>query len=235
MRVFGTYIWLLFLIHFCCIAQPPCTITNTINNVNPVCDDNYIGIQNSGIIRINLVAINSSNKHVFSTVGESTGDTFLGLYDSSGNLISSNDDANCGGCKQSTITYGEVLGGGNVSGLYLILARPSCGSINFTTDLKYSARNEYDLDPKISSPMGTVQCLGSEVNFTYSLPPSIIGDNLSNPWSSDDTSIATINSATGRAVFINNGIAKIRLRVKNSCIIVNNYIVKGSLTSTINH
>jgi hypothetical protein len=234
MRVFGTYLWLLFLIHYCSIAQ--CTPTNTINNVNPVCSDDYIGIQSSGIIKIKLAPIQSSNKHVFSTVGESTGDTFLGLYDSSGNLISSNDDdANCGGCKQSTITYGDVSGGGIVSGLYLILSKPSCGSLNFTTDLKYSARNEYDLDPKISSPIGTVQCIGSEVNFAYSLPPSIVGDNLSNPWSSDDTSVATINSASGKAIFINNGIAKIKLSVKSSCTIVNNYIVKGSLTSIINY
>ena len=226
-------VFIFFCLFFkCSIAQ--CIPTTIINNVNPVCGDQFIGQYNTGIIKINLTSIASSNKHVFSTVGESYGDTYLSLYDSYNNLISSNDDdTTCGGCKQSTLTYGPISGGSNVSGLYLILSKPDCKELDFSTNLKFSARNEYDLDPKIDSPIETVQCLGSVVNFTYSLPKDVNGDNLASPWESIDESIATIDQVSGVATFINNGIAKIKLKVKSTCEVINNYIVNGSLTSTI--
>lgn len=210
-----------------------CTSTNTISNLNPVCEDQFLGVQSLGIIRINLLPINSANKHVFSTVGESDGDTFLALYDSSNNLIlSNNDDPDCGGCKQSTITYGPVSGGGNAVGHYLILSRPGCSSLNFTTNLKYSARNKYDSDPQITIPLDIVQCIGSRINFSYSLPSGVIADNAGSTWESLDTDVASIDNS-GAAVFFKAGIARIKLKVKSSCPVINNYIVKGSTTSVI--
>lgn len=221
-------------IFYCCNGQ--CVATNTILNVNPTCGDEFIGVQSSGIIKIKLVPISSSNKNVFSTVGQSSGDTFLELYDSANNLITSNDDdPTCGDCKQSTITYGPITGGGNVSGLYLILSKPGCSSLNFSTDLKYSARNEYDLDPKISSPISTIQCVGSTVDLLYDLPTGIVADNLITPWSSENTTVAIVDNTTRKVNFISNGIAKIKLSVKSSCVIINDYIIKGSTTSVIEH
>ena len=212
-----------------------CVSTNTISNLNPVCADQFLGTQSLGIIRINLMPVNSSNKHTFSTVGESDGDTFLALYDSSNNLIASNDDdSSCDGCKQSNLIYGPISGGGNVVGLYLVLSRPSCGSLNFTTNLKYSARNVYDTDPQITSPVDVIHCIGSKINFSYSLPPSIIADNTVGIWESLDTEVASIDNS-GVAVLLKSGVARIKLNVKTSCPVINNYIVKGSLTSIINH
>ena len=215
------------------IAQ--CAPTNTMSNLNPVCADQFLGEQSLGIIKINLMPVNSSNKHVFSTVGESDGDTFLALYDSSNNLIVANDDdPYCGGCKQSTLVYGPIVGGGNVVGLYLTLSRPSCGSLNFTTNFKYSARNEYDSDPRITTPVEIVQCIGAKVNFSYNLPPSVIADNTVDKWESLDTDVASIDNS-GVATLLKSGIARIKLKVKSSCPVINNYIVRGSLTSKINH
>lgn len=233
MKLFWLYSMFFLLIHFSSISQ--CINTNTISNLLPVCEDQFIGEQSSGVIKINLMPVISSNKYVFSTVGESVGDTFLALYDSSNNLLVSNDDdPACAGCKQSTLVYGSISGGATVSGLYIIVSRPSCMSLNFSMNLKYSSRNEYDTDPIIASPVSIIQCIGSTINFTYNLPTSIVADNLSTPWESLDTSVATIDS-TGKAFFIKKGIAKIKLKVKSSCPITNNYIVNGSLTSTIDH
>lgn len=224
---------LFLLIHNFILGQ--CIATHTVSNLNPVCADQFLGEYSGGIIRINLMPINSSNKHVFSTVGESEGDTYLALYDSSNNLLlTNNDDIDCGGCKQSTLIFQSVSGGGNVSGLYLILSKPGCAPLNFITNLKYSARNEYDTDPKIISTESIVQCVGSVANFTYNLPSRVVGDNLLDPWESIDATVATIDSS-GKASFIKNGIARIKLKVKNSCPIINNYVVNGSLTSSINH
>lgn len=238
MSFFRIYFLFVILIYYCSNAQ--CASTNTINNLNPICGDLFIGVQSSGIIKIKLMDLFDTNTTVFSTVGETTGDTFLALYDSGNNLLASNDDdPNCGGCKQSTIRLVGVPYDGvrdiRLSGYYLVLSKPGCATLDFSTDLKYNSRNEYDSDPKITSPIAIVQCIGSTVNFIYSLPSGVVGDNLATPWSSEDTSVATINRSSGEVTFINNGIAKVKLSVKSSCPIINNYIVKGSLTSIINH
>lgn len=215
---------------FCSVAQPCSNVTNTIPNQQPNCSDAFIGPQTAGIIRINLTPILSSNTHVFTTVGETVGDTFLSLYDSSNTLISSNNDAtNCGGCKQSTITYGGFASGVAVSGLYLILSKPGCIGLDFTTDLKFSARNTFNSEPQITTPVEFIQCVGNKVQFEFA-PNST---DVASPWSSLTPSIVTIDATSGLAVFLTTGLAEINLAGKFSCIVKNKYLVKGSPTSSI--
>jgi hypothetical protein len=216
---------------FCSVAQSPCSnVTNTISNQSPNCPDQYIGTQTAGVVKISLTAVISSNTHVFTTVGETEGDTFLSLYDSSNTLISSNDDApNCSGCKQSTITYGGFSSGGAVSGLYLILSKPGCIELDFSTNLKFSARNSYNSEPQITSPVEFIQCVGNKVQFTYAANTT----SVASPWSSLTPSIVSINPTSGLAEFLTTGLAQIQLEGKSSCTVVNKYLVKGSPTSSI--
>lgn len=217
-------------------AQPPCSATNTLANQQPVCSDQSISITDSsvpstiGISKVPLTGIGAGNIHIFTTVGETNGDTFLALYDASDNLLVSNDDdINCGGCKQSTITYTPVS---PISGLYLIVSKPSCGSIDFDTHIKINARNIWDEHPEVT-PSTMIQCLGNSANFSYTLSGSYTPDNITNIWSSSNVAIATINSDTGYAEFVGSGNVKITLKARNSCIVENNYIIIDSSTSSI--
>jgi hypothetical protein len=215
---------------FCSVAQPCSNVTNTISSQNPNCPDQYIGNQTAGIVKIGLVAVSSSNTHVFTTVGETEGDTFLSLYDVSNNLISSNDDApNCSGCKQSSITYGGFPSVGVVNGLYLILSKPGCTGLDFSIDLKFSAKNSFNSEPQITSPVEFIQCVGNKVQFTYAANST----SVASPWSSLTPSIVSINPTSGLAEFLTTGLAQIRLEGKLSCTVVNKYLVKGSPTSSI--
>ena len=225
-----------FLQVYSIVAQ--CTTTKSAGPFNPVCEDQFVNGSNlnPGITKIKLGDMLSHNLHTFTTVGESFGDTYLALYDSSNNLIAKNDDdPNCGGCKQSTLILGDPNAPSTtLSGYYLILSKPACGSIDFDTNIKFNARNYYDSDPKISSPVATIQCVGSTVQFEYKLPTNVSPDNTTNPWQSLDTNTAVIDNS-GKAVFLNPGIAKIKLKVKSSCPVINNYIIIGSSTSSINY
>jgi hypothetical protein len=196
---------------FCSVAQPCSNVTNTISSQNPNCPDQYIGNQTAGIVKIE-------------------GDTFLSLYDVSNNLISSNDDApNCSGCKQSSITYGGFPSVGVVNGLYLILSKPGCTGLDFSIDLKFSAKNSFNSEPQITSPVEFIQCVGNKVQFTYAANST----SVASPWSSLTPSIVSINPTSGLAEFLTTGLAQIRLEGKLSCTVVNKYLVKGSPTSSI--
>lgn len=230
------YVLFIFLNVYCAVAQ--CVTTRQAGPFNPVCEDQFVNGTNvnPGITKIKLGDMLSHNLHTFTTVGESLGDTYLALYNASNVLIDSNDDdPKCGGCKQSTILLGDPAAPSTtLSGYYLILSKPGCGSIDFETNIKYNARNVYDSDPKISSPISIIQCVGSTVQFEYELPSGVTADNTINPWQSLDPTTASIDNF-GKAVFLQSGIAKIKLKVITSCPIINNYIIIGSSTSTIHY
>ena len=77
-----------------------------------------------------------------------------------------------------------------------------------------------------------VQCIGSRINFSYSLPSGVIADSTGTTWESLDTNVASIDNS-GVAVFLKAGVARIKLKVKSSCPVINNYIIRGSTTSSI--
>ena len=196
-----------------------------------VCSDQIIGAYNNKIPKVLFTATNVLNIHTISTVGETDEDTELYLYDNLSNIIVAynDDDVNCGGCKQSTIKYSESTY--SLRNFYVVVAKKGCNVLTLPTGLKFSSRNEFNTDPKITSPNSVIQCIGNTVQFKY--------DNLTtsvpSPWLSLTPSIATIDATTGFARFLTTGIAKIQLNGNSNCIIQNNYIVKGSLTSNITH
>lgn len=194
-----------------------------------VCSDQIIGPYTNKIPKILFTATNVLNIHTISTVGETDEDTELYLYDNLSNTIVAynDDDANCGGCKQSTIKYSESTS--SLRNFYVVVAKKGCNVLILPTGLKFSARNAFNSEPQIFSPVSVIQCIGNTAQFTYD---PLTTSNPS-PWLSLTPEIVTIDSTTGLARFLTNGIAKIQLRGDFSCTIQNNYIVKGSLTSTI--
>lgn len=230
MRFYFIIIEMILLLghNFSLLAQvSPCiNITKEVAIQNAVCSDQRIDAAAGEIIKIPLTNLTVSNTLVFSTVGESTDDTFLGLYDASGNLLKSNDDdGDCKGCKQSTISYD--LKENSISGAYVIISRPDCKVLDSETKIKFSLRNPYNNEPIIKSPIETIQCVGSSIIFTHE-------KGIANPWLSDASDVATIDSSTGVANFIKPGIAIILLRGEFNCTIIKNYIVRAiPITSTI--
>jgi hypothetical protein len=212
-----------------------CTPTNVIAATEyPVCSDKITSSFNTGILKLSFSEINSGATVTFSTVGETTGDTFLSYYDSVGNLLAFNDDeSNCGGCKQSTVSYTNSSGG-FLAGSYLIVSKPSCGSLDFDVKIKYNQRSAYDEAPVLIFPPPLTKsidlCSSPIVTFMVSGTPPL---SLT-PWTSLDTSVATINSSTGEATFIKSGVAKIQVeKAGGACKAINNYIVNIMETSII--
>lgn len=196
---------------------------------NLVCSDQFLGpLLDGGTVKVKLGSFTGENIHTFSTVALSEEDTYLALYDGAGTLLMSNDDdANCGGCKQSTLVYHSPYGG--ISNPYLIISKPGCSPLSTSIYLKFNVRNDYNIDPKITSPINFIQCAGTTANFQYK--EDSVED--ANPWASSDATIIDINSATGHAEFKKPGIVQISLKGKLSCIVVDFYKVVSSSTSSI--
>lgn len=227
------FYFLFILNSFLLTAQSGCISTKSEVSIQGfVCSDQSIGgdYYISNRYKINFNTTDVLNIHTFSTVGESNEDTELYLYDSTTNTILAynDDDSNCGGCKQSTIVYNESFS--NHKNLYVVVAKKGCNSITLPTKVKFSARNPYNLDPRIVTPESIIQCVGNIVTFTYD--PSTT--TIPSPWLSLTPDVVSINETTGVANFISSGIAKIQLQGNSSCIIINNYIVNGMETSSIN-
>lgn len=213
-------------------AQTGCVPTVLDSNIlGFVCSDQRTGPYNNTKPKIRFTATDVLNIHTISTVGETDEDTEIYLYDNLSNTILAynDDDSNCGGCKQSTIVYNENVS--NSRDLYVVIAKKGCNQLTLPTSIKYNARNPYNIDPKILSPIAIVQCIGSIVQFTFDPTTTTI----SAPWVSLTPDIVRIDATTGLANFLTTGIATIQLRGNSSCNIINHYVVKGSLTSSINH
>lgn len=228
MRLFICLI-IFFLFRLLSVAQ--CVPTETKGPFNLVCSDQFLDEDiTGGIIKLSLGSFGGDNVHTFSTIGMSNEDTYLALYDGAGNLLASNDDdPNCSGCKQSTLEYKSLFLG--VLNPYLIISKPDCSSLSSSINLKYNVRNDFNSEPKITSPLNVVQCAGTSALFTYN--SNTVED--ANPWRSSDSNIISINSATGYAEFKNPGIVRITLKGKLSCDVVNLYRVVSFSTSSINH
>lgn len=230
MKLLLYFHWVLLFSSTIVSAQFGCVPTALESNTQGfVCSDQIIGPYINKIYKIRFSATDVLNIHTISTVGETDEDTELYLYDDLSNTILAynDDDANCGGCKQSTIVYNE--NSSNHRNLYVVIAKKGCNVLALPTKLKFNARNPYNTEPRILSPLTTIQCIGSTDQFTYD---PLTTSNPS-PWSSLTPSTVTINPTTGVAKFLTTGIAKIQLSGNFGCDVQNNYIVKGSLTSTI--
>lgn len=215
------------------VAQTGCVSTNSeVSLQGFVCSDQLIGGDSyvGKKFKIGFNYTDVLNIHTFSTVGESNDDTELYLYDGDSNtvLAYNDDDSNCGGCKQSTLIYNEPTSNHKI--LYVVVAKKGCNNLTNPTKVKFSARNPYNMDPRILTPTSIIQCVGNLATFTYD--PSTT--TIPTPWLSLTPDVVTIDEKTGIANFISPGIAKIQLQGNSSCIIINNYIVNGMKTSTIN-
>jgi hypothetical protein len=207
-------------------AQCLPTVTNNDNN-NPQCSDQWTPTYSSGVIKINIyLMVLDTNTYTFSTVGETLDDTYLSLYDSSGTLLASNDDYTACHCKQSTIEFSpkdlNVM-----SNCYIILSKPNCDPLVLKTKIKYNVRNDSNTEPVITyPPISLTLCGETQVQFTSS-------NAIPNSWVSLDPAIATIDSNSGLATFIKEGIAKIQLSGNLSCVVVNNYLVHIATKTSI--
>lgn len=195
---------------------------------NPVCSFQWLSYPSGGKIRINLSPLTAYNTYRFTTVGESVEDTYLALYSSSGVLLASNDDAaDCIRCKQSTILFDSQ---GFYSGAYIILSKSGCQNLN-SGNIRFNVTNDYDPPPTIIEPeIPFYPCKGKTVDLDASavfLP--------SNPWSSSDPSIATIDPATGVVTFLKTGVVKIKLIGNLNCETINTYNIIATQTSAITH
>ena len=86
--------------------------------------------------KIRFTPMSNTNIYTFSTVGETTEDTEMYLYDDTNNsiLAYNDDDSNCGGCKQSTITYTETTM--DTRYFYIVLAKSGCQDLSIKSNLK---------------------------------------------------------------------------------------------------
>jgi hypothetical protein len=195
---------------------------------NPVCSFQWLSYPGGGQIRINLSPLTIANTYRFTTVGETVEDTYLAFYDSSGTVLASNDDdADCLGCKQSTILFdSQAL----YSGAYLILSKSGCQDLS-VANMRFNVTNNYDAPPDIVEPeIPFYPCKGRTVDLdtsAISLPV--------NPWSSTDSSVAVINSATGIVTFLKAGIVQIKLIGNLNCETIKTYHVVATETSAITH
>jgi len=185
-------------------AQCTPTYTETLS-INPVCSLQEMGPYgaSNGIVKISLDPLEAFYVYRFSTVGLTTGDTHLFLYDASGNLIVENDnnglnDVDTYESDQSTITYTPTA---RVMGAYLILAKSGCNALDFSTKLEYNVTNISDFPYLIENLEDNV-CVGNTVALTVA--------SVGNPrnWFSSDTSVATIDNS-GTVTFLNPGLVTI--------------------------
>lgn len=206
-----------------------CVATFTdLSPKNPVCSFQWLLYPAGGKIKINLSPLTIYNRYLFTTVGESTEDTNLSLYDSLGTLLASNDDASdCLGCKQSTILFNAT---GLYTGAYLILSKSGCEDLD-TGNIRFNVTNDYDFAPEIIEPETPFYpCKGK----TFDLDTSANSLPV-NAWSSSDPGVATINSDTGVVTFIKSGTVKIKLIGNFSCETIKTYHVIATETSFITH
>lgn len=221
--------WFLFIFLFFIASAKiysQCAFTETSTVLGSVCSDEVTAAFNSGIIKIPIGAIGIGNTHSYSTVGETTGDTFLGLYDGSGNLLASNDDDSDCECKQSSLSYTNNTPV-NIANPYIILSKPGCEAINFQVRIVYNVRNEYDAAPVVFSPSTLKdKCSGEIVQFTALNPGT--GES----WTSLTPDLISINSSNGEALILKGGFAKIELK-RGSCTVRKTYLIKIPATSAI--
>lgn len=196
--------------------------------MNPVCSLQEMGTYTYGIVRINLDPLLQNYVYRFSTVGLTTGDTHLFLYDASGSLIVENDnnelnDVDTYESEQSTITYTPDS---QVTGAYLILAKSGCNPLDFSTKLEYNVTNSSDFPYLIENLEDNV-CMGNTVTLTV---PS--GGNPRN-WLSSDPLVATIDSS-GTVTFLRQGLVTISVETGNfSCVSTKKCKVVDVATSSI--
>ncbi len=220
---------LFFFTVFFEIMHAQCVPTFTDPNLyNPVCSFQWLTYPSGGQVRINLSPLTFNNTYTFTTVGESSEDTFLALYDSSGALLASNDDASdCINCKQSTIQFNSQS---FYSGTYIILSKSGCRDLN-NPNIRFNVINNYDPPPRIIEPVVPFYpCIGQSVQLKASaivLPPK--------PWSSSDPDIATVDPETGEVKFLKEGIVKIKLLGNLTCETIRTYNIINTQTSAITH
>ncbi|WP_237732374.1 hypothetical protein, partial [Flavobacterium sp. UGB4466] len=221
---------LFFFYFFLGIVHGQCVPTFTDSVLyNPVCSFQWVTHPSGGQVRINLSPLTFNNTYTFTTVGESSEDTFLALYNSSGVLLASNDDASdCIKCKQSTIQFNSQA---FYSGAYVIISKSGCLDLN-NVIMRFNAINNYDPPPKIIEPeIPFYPCKSKSVYLKSSaivLPAK--------PWSSSDPSLATVDPETGEVKFLKEGIVKIKLRGNLNCETIKTYnIINIPQTSVITH
>jgi hypothetical protein len=227
------YAFFFFELFFVFASYSQCTVTPTLtyNIADFVCNVSSSPLYNSGIIKFNLSPLLQNSIYQFSTFGQSIGDTHLYLYQRDGTLIADNEDNSVDNTftytnKQSVLYFKPQSNTSN-GDYYIILSKANCELLDFDVTLQYNVTPS--ISAKIVDPTGGVNaCTGNSYTLTYS-------DKKAGSWLSSNTTVATINSNTGRLTFINEGKVKITVENQSSCLATKNYNVVKTITSAISH
>lgn len=195
------------------------------------CSTKQYTTTSSGAVKIPINKLGIDNEFSFSTVGWTTEDTYLELYDGNGILLASNDnDSACGGCTQSTLVYTNSTGALiETPTPYLIISKKGCLPLDAGISFWYNVDNVYDSPPTIVTQATDLmgKCVNDLVDFEATNMSHLTPANI-DPWSSSDPLVLSIDRDTGMGQIHKSGAVIITATggLMGNCEVKKRYVIK---------